>query len=57
MVRTQDTESPVPYYLGLLHKSFKSKSEGERVPIQWIIPEFAQKSRQTPRTCKKIATQ
>lgn len=57
VVRTEDSENPVPYYLGALHKSHKAKAKRDRVPIQWILPEFVNKSRQNPRTCKKIATQ
>ena len=57
VVRTEDSDSPVPYYLGAVHKSHKSKPKKGFVPIQWIMPEFANTSRKNPRTSKKIATQ
>ena len=45
VVRTEDSDSPVPYYLGLVHKTHKSKSKPEHVPVQWIMPEFERAGR------------
>lgn len=45
VVRTEDSDSPVPYYLGLVHKTHRSKAKPEHVPVQWIMPEFERTGR------------
>jgi len=58
VVRTEDPDSPVPYYLGMVPRSHKKRArrESETLSLQWLMPDFTKPARRNPASSKKIAT-